>query len=274
VEFLRFGPAAEQNRLERLAFWPDPRGVMQRQLAALLAKKDPALLEASELSKQSAAIQGLPALEAVLTDARHPAGANDEEGHYRCGFAVAAAANAAVIVHEMDEGWVSPQGWRMKMLASGSDNPLYRDAGESAAQLVRSLLTGLQLIQEHQVVPELDALIKKKKPPRQPYARAGASAAYLRSGLSSLQSLYGMLGLDSYVPEDKAWIKAWVPNAFAHLNSAVAIFAKDPEDISDPERLRALRMMKFHLNGMRHIIGRVQAEAAGLTIGFNELDGD
>jgi len=35
IEFLRFGPLSEANRFERIFFWPDPRGVMLRQVQAL-----------------------------------------------------------------------------------------------------------------------------------------------------------------------------------------------------------------------------------------------
>jgi predicted lipoprotein len=33
-------------------------------------------------------------------------------------------------------------------------------------------------------------------------------------------------------------------------------------------------MVRFHVEGIRKLVGRELAPAAGLTIGFNELDGD
>jgi predicted lipoprotein len=68
VEFLRFGPMSTVGRPERFAFWPDPRGIGQRQLSALIARHDPAALDPAALAKKSAAIQGLTALETLLTD--------------------------------------------------------------------------------------------------------------------------------------------------------------------------------------------------------------
>jgi uncharacterized protein len=44
VEFLRFGPLVEANRFERLAFWPDTRGMMPKQVQALLAAQDSLVL--------------------------------------------------------------------------------------------------------------------------------------------------------------------------------------------------------------------------------------
>jgi predicted lipoprotein len=41
-----------------------------------------------------------------------------------------------------------------------------------------------------------------------------------------------------------------------------------------PERERKLRFLRFQVDGIRKLIGRKIAPVAGLTIGFNELDGD
>ena len=68
VEFLRFGPLSVTGRPERFAFWPDPRGVMQRQLQALIARRDTAALDPAGIAKKSAAVQGLTALEALLVE--------------------------------------------------------------------------------------------------------------------------------------------------------------------------------------------------------------
>ena len=42
----------------------------------------------------------------------------------------------------------------------------------------------------------------------------------------------------------------------------------------NPDRARQLRMLRFHVEGIRKLTGRELAPLAGLTIGFNELDGD
>jgi predicted lipoprotein len=66
VEFLRFGPMSEVGRPERLDYSPDPRGVTQRQVAALISKRDATALEPATLAKKSAAVQGLSAIELLL----------------------------------------------------------------------------------------------------------------------------------------------------------------------------------------------------------------
>src|SRR5690606_19443065 len=52
---LRFGPLIDQNRFERLYFWPDPRGLVQRQSVAFITGK--AGIAATEtLADQSVAV--------------------------------------------------------------------------------------------------------------------------------------------------------------------------------------------------------------------------
>jgi predicted lipoprotein len=280
VEFLRFGPMAESGRVERFAFWPDPRGIVVRQLPPLLAKRDPALLEPGALARQSAAVQGLHALEIVLYDAEQPL-TGDPGAHYRCGFASAIAANLKTIAHDLAVAWEDKDGWRHRMFVPGSDNPVYPEPADAARDLVRSLLTGLQLVQERQVQPRRDTMLGLAKPPRLPFERSGLGVAYLTAGAAALQAFDDALAIAAYAPADKAWMKGWSNRAFQLLvRDAPGVPVKavppaDPAKIDDANpQLRTLRQMRFHLNGLRHMIGRELAPAAGLSIGFNELDGD
>ena len=61
------------GRPERIDFWPDPRGVMQRQLAGADRAPRRHGARAASLAKKSAAVQGLTALEVLLTDDKHAA---------------------------------------------------------------------------------------------------------------------------------------------------------------------------------------------------------
>ncbi len=66
IYFLRFGPLVEENRFERIYFWPDPRGVILRQVGALLGEADPESLDPDRLAEKSVAVHGLPALEYAI----------------------------------------------------------------------------------------------------------------------------------------------------------------------------------------------------------------
>ncbi len=66
VEILRFGPITEEQRYERMFFWPDPKSLGLRQMQDALQRRDQAVTLPYELSKKSVALQGLPALEYLL----------------------------------------------------------------------------------------------------------------------------------------------------------------------------------------------------------------
>lgn len=281
VEFLRFGPMGELGRVERFAFWPDTRGILYRQLPPLLAKRDAKLLEPGALGKQSAAVQGLHALELILTEDKKPITGIDDDGHYRCAFAAAIGANLDQIANDLVTAWESADGWRHRMYVPGSDNGVYPEPADAARDLVRALLTGMQLVQERQIKPRLDAMSGIPKTPRLPFEKSGLGIVYLKAGIDSLKDFFEQFGISSYTPPDKAWMRGWMDRAFDLMEAGAADVPLKPETAPEPDKvdkqgpeITVVRQMRFHLNGLRHMIGRELAPAAELSIGFNELDGD
>jgi predicted lipoprotein len=280
VNFVRLGPLSQKGRAERIAFWPDPRGVMQRQLRSFLAKRVPTVLDPAALAKQSAAAQGLFAFEYLLTDTETPIGAPSEDGKYRCAFASAIAENIDNIARDVLDEWQAEDGWRMRMLTPGSDNPLYPEPSSAAAELVKSLLTGLEVIQDQQLGPRpprggAAPPPEPAKPFRGPFYRSGLSPEYMRAGLHGLATFYDVLKLQDYVPAEKAWIKKWIAQAFHNLDrDSTALLVLSGPHGETGERQKRMKPIRFHINGIRRLIGLEVASAAGLILGFNELDGD
>ena len=66
IEMIHFGPAMDENRLERVLFYPDPRGIGLRQVQEILATEDETATKTETLAHKSVAAQGLGALEYVL----------------------------------------------------------------------------------------------------------------------------------------------------------------------------------------------------------------
>ncbi len=272
MDFLRFGPITEANRLERFYFWPDPRGTTERQLQALLAKRDTALLEPGALRAQSAAVQGLGALEFLIFNDTKPIGGDDDEARYRCSFAAAIAANLESLAGEIENGWIAPDGWRTKMLTPGSDNPVYKDASETAREIVKALLTGLQITQDRNALPRLQAaLATPPKKVRLAFERSGMSDRYLAQQLASISAYFDATGLLAFVPPEKPWMKAFIPRAFETVVADAPLLSRAE---SDDEKITRLRKMRFSISGLRQIVSRELAPAADIVLGFNELDGD
>jgi len=275
VVFLRFGPMGAEARAERFDFSPDPRRVVERQLRKLLARREQDVLDSDVLAKKSVAVQGLPALQILLTSKKHSILADTEDGRYRCRLAASIAKNLETIAREAVSGWTGPNGWRQEMLNPGPDNAQYRSSAEAAATFVRALVTGLQLIQDRQIMPMIAAQSKPGKKPRLPFARSGLSADYIAASIASCKAFYEAMNLSGYIPETEDWMKPWIVGAFDRVAregpAAVRSFGDGQER---PGRERKLRFLRFQVDGIRKLIGRKIAPVASLTIGFNELDGD
>ena len=69
VQHFRFGPMELLLRTQRVAFWPDPRNAVGRQLAEVIAARDAAALTPQAFAQGRVTIQGLPAMERLLYDA-------------------------------------------------------------------------------------------------------------------------------------------------------------------------------------------------------------
>lgn len=281
VSFLRFGPMAAAGGIERFAFWPDKRGIMFRQLPGVLAEHDSNLLQPGELGKHSAAIQGLHALEYILTDDKQPVTGESEAETYRCRFAAAIGSNLHALSQSWLTAWTKDNGWRFKMYTPGSDNPLYPEPTDAARDLLRSLVTGLQIAQEQQVQPRLDTMMGAKRTPRLPFVPSRTSVEFLNAGMISLDVFCRTLRITSYGSGDRAWMPGWIDRAFHLIRRDALDIPLDPERPEDPAAIdkqgpviTRVRQMRFHLNGITNIIQRELAPAAGLAVGFNELDGD
>ena len=278
VEMVRFGPASRENRSQRIAFWPDTRGVVRRQVQRALASGDSKLATKEVIATQSAAIQGLPALELLLfPPVREPSTA---AGH-RCKLAAAIAANVADLADDITREWTMPGGWRFAMLSPGADNTSYHSDEEVAADLVRALLTALQIIREQELRPRLEAAESSRAAAGLPFERSGLSTDYLLAGIDAARDLHAALRLDEVASHlvaadpEKAWIIQWMTNAYEVLERNARVLARERAAATrDGEARKTLHQAVFYANGLRQLIGRQLAPAAGLLIGFNELDGD
>jgi predicted lipoprotein len=267
IWFLRFGPLEQASRRERLSVWPDPRGVMVRQLREALAAKDQALLAPGALQKNSAAIQGLPALEALITDKDNPLGPG-EASAYRCGLAEAIAANIDQIAREAADAWLADGGWKDKLLRPGSDNDTYKEPAEAANEIMKSVLMGLQLVGDVLVKPRLDPKFKSGGA----FEKSGLSKDFYTASVASLSELYEATAIESYLPGDKDWVRNWSGGTWRAIKSSDGLGgpARGVPEAEAPD----LKELMARISGLRQLLAKEMIPAAGLTVGFNELDGD
>jgi uncharacterized protein len=275
ADFFRFGPMASEGRYERFAFWPDPHGTGARQLRRFLAADDEALLAPGAIAGQSAAVQGLPALESLLFSGDDAVAAAETPDRYRCALAAAVAANVARIAGEAQAGWAGPEGWQALIENPGPDNPVYRTEKEAVTEILKALLLGLEQTRDHRLAAALGETPETANARRAPYAISGNALPYLRASARALEDFAAKAELASLLPADAAWMADAARFEFANLARALDTGDDDlASALADPKTRERLAYAAIVLKSLRDIFQLQLAPAAGLSPGFNALDGD
>jgi predicted lipoprotein len=273
VDFLRFGPATRKARLERFAFWPDPRGFVERQLRPLLSGPEGATIDLAGLAGRSAAIQGLPAFERLLMSAE--GGAQDAGFPRRCHIAGLVAANLSAIADELDAAWRAPDGIVQSLTAPGPADPTYRTPAEAAGEILKAIVTGLEQTRDLAIAPALGSSPEAAKPTRFPYARSGATLAYLRASVQAVADLLVQSRFADDLPPDDAWARDSMLFELRSAMKALAALDGTPDDLArSPEARAKLDYVRIALASVRATVAGPVAQGLGLNPGFNALDGD
>jgi predicted lipoprotein len=275
VDFLRFGPMAQEGRYERFAFFPDVHGIGARQIRGFLVSEDKGLLKPGALAGKSAAVQGLPALESLLFSGSGALIQLAAPEPFRCALAIAVSENMLAITKDVLAGWEGEDGWAALMTKPGDENPAYRTHAETMTEMVKGLVTGLEQDRDHGLLPALGKTPEDAKASRAPYHASGQAIPYLMASADALARFLTASGLLQMLPADQ---KSYGDSAlfeFANLKTALAGAGTDLRvALADLGTRSKLSYATIVLASLRDIVERHIAVAAGLTSGFNSLDGD
>ncbi len=272
VQHIRFGPVTEENRYERIAFWPDPKNLTSRQLNRVLLKRDETATSAESLAKKSIALQGLTALERLMTMA--PAETR-EDGIFRCRYARAITENLVRMTGAVDAAWQADKVFVNTLKQTGPQNPLYRDDREAALEILKALSGGLQFLHERKLQAPLSDSIEKARPKRAEFWRSGTTLAALDAHFETLLELYMASGISAYIKSVDAdldvTLKDSYQQALVTLKAVDKPFVEAAADKALRPKLDYLRFLSedLYLRSSGNL-----AIALGLSLGFNALDGD
>ena len=278
IEHIRFGPVTAENRLERLFFWPDRRGLGARQVAATLRARDASALDPAALTAKRVAIQGLGALETALFDVPTK---DAEDRAYRCAYAKAIAANIASIAGTILKEWTDPDLYARHWLDPGAGNPHFLKRAETTLALAKALDNGLERVRDEWIAGPLGFGPQRRR--LSPVlATSGRTLRFFQAGIEGLHHLYTTAGMH----------KTIVDTATAHPGVTVPLNARlverEIETGRDQLRRLARQGKRFDADGMLQPLvaigyplknARMQLTAllgltAGISMGFNASDGD
>ena len=205
AEIIQFGPITEDNRLERILYWPDRKSIGLKQVQAAIAGEDKSAADAATLHTKSVAMQGLGALEYIL----YGTGADDlagKDGAYRCAFGAAVAGNIDNIAMAVDAEWAGPDGFAKLWNNPGPDNPVYRDGTESVTELMEVFINGLEMVRDVRVKGFLGDKPDADKPKGAIFWRSDLTGTSLAGNLEGMDRLFEASHVGDALSGDAHWM--------------------------------------------------------------------
>ena len=279
VEILRFGPVTENNRFERLFYWPDPKGLGLRQVQAALAKQDEALTKPNTLAEKSVALQGLPALEYLLYGEASATLARDDimgsPSAFRCAFARSVSIDMERIATSLAEGWRPGAADAKSFLDPAPNDPRYHAQTEVTLDLFKSFTSGIELVRDQKLGKPLGERPERARPKLAAFWRSGLTFENAAANLEGVRVLFARGGLAQVVAHESPGVE---DSILFDLDRGIEVLRgidKPVEEAMRDGNVRAkLEALRASLKSARDTAGDLIARGAGLSFGFNAMDGD
>lgn len=252
---IRLGPVETDGRA--IAFWPDPKGIGQRQQNAMIATQDPAAHDPGNFAEISVAARGLFALERLV----YPA--SPLTGDDPCTLIRATAHDLARMAAQVDMAWQT--GFATATFAAGQPgNTTFLSETEARQALFTQRITGIEFTKDNRIGRPLGTFDK----PRPDRAEARASARTQRTIVLSLQALRAYAAaLDPAATQTvKAFDRA-TATAQSLPNPTLA-------HITDPQAWLKFDILAQHIQAIQDTAIAEIGTSLNVGVGFNATDGD
>ncbi len=276
VEPIRFGPVAQDHRYERIFFWPDPKGLGTRQLRRILKNLDESVTGVETLARKSVALQGLPPLQYLLYDESPDvligSGPN---ASFRCRYAATIAAGLAAVTQEIVRGWAGGAPYTMSFLKPGPDDPYYRSPKEVTLELYKTFSSGIEWVRDRKIGKPLGPNADRARPKLAAFWRSGLSFVNMADNLKGVRDLFVRSGLAEIVASESPGVERSVLFDLDHAIEVLnGIQVPIQEAVRDEDLRAKLEALRVSLKSAAQTAGGMIARGAGLSFGFNALDGD
>jgi predicted lipoprotein len=276
VEFVRIGPLGVGDRLERLLFWPDRKGIALRQVQGALAEEDATATDPATLEGKSVAMQGLVALEYLLFGTGSEA-LHDASGTYRCAYARASVALIRGLADTISAEWndTTPAGAAEALLNPKPEADDYRTETEVQEKLAATLIHGTEAIRDQRITPILGEAAGSPKPKSALFWRSNMTVPALTANFAGMHGFFVAAKYPEAIGSENAWIANGATFEFQNAaRAAWAIMSPMEEAVADPHQLQALKYLVAVTKSLDTLLGQNLAAALGLSVGFSTPDGD
>lgn len=276
IEGVRFGPILQNNRLERILFYPDRQGIGLRQVQAILGKKDERALSLDTLREKSVAVQGLVALEFVLFGTGADAELVDGADPFRCTYGLRVSQALIQTAQEVLAAWEAPDGIGAHMAAPNAAYDDYRDNDEVLRELLGIFVHTVEQVRDTRLAQLVNAEGRPGSARTALFKRSELTIESAAANIAGLQQALLVTGVADALKADQRWIGG-------SLDFEMQNFVRTAEEISglpiaeaveDPKAQSKLRYLMILTGSIQRILVGQLAASLGLSAGFSALDGD
>lgn len=259
LDSYQFGPVQNTGAALTVNFWPDKKGFVNRGLRAVLSLPPGDQADPDVIAQQSAAAQGLPAMEMLLFTELEP-----------CPTITGISGYMAEVGNDLYDAWFAADGWADLARAAGPDNPVYLSAEEFTKTLYTAVDFGLIRIEEARIARPLGTF-QRSFPKRAEAWRSGLTEDIIHAQLDGLEDLieFGFAG-DIREP-DRAWILQVFGQAHTRLD---AIEMPISEAVQDPMTRVRVEGLQTKMTYLRSELAQNIGPNLGVDTGFSAADGD
>ncbi|MDB5524139.1 MAG: iron-regulated protein precursor [Rhizobium sp.] len=274
VEIIREGPVLEQNRFERVLFYPDRKSTGLKQVQALIADPDESVTNPDSLRDRSVAMQGLGAFEYVFFGS-YPEGVISGKDSFRCRYGLAIARNIETIGGELDAAWGAPDGIADAWKNPSADNPVYRNGAEAMQALIGLHVHGIEMVRDQRFKAFYKGRDQRMLPNAAVFRRSGNTIRAITANVEGLAKLWQVSDMNALLPADKRSSASSVLFDYKAATAAIRkLQAPTADMLKDDKYLAKLDFIEFTLKDAMTRIDTDIGAAVGLSAGFSFADGD
>jgi len=278
MEHIRFGPITENKRIDRLLFYPDPRGIARKQIDRVIRTKDAADIDPERLSHASVAVQGFTGLDrALFAKGSKKLSVPTPTPSYRCRYVAALADDISETASRTLGAWSGP--YRKTWLEPGPKNPAYLSAEETTQALLRAYATELEAVRLQRLEPVLADEKSALAHPLLP--DSGLAVPFIGANVEGVRNLLTDGGFTSpdFATDEKEQsavviLESVVTDLGFALRAGDNAVAVTPDVFASAEARGKLAPMSYSLKNAEETGRSALGVLTGQTLGFNSLDGD
>jgi uncharacterized protein len=273
IEIVRIGPVIEDNRFERILFYPDRKGTGLKQVQALLQKQDEADTKAETMGSKSVAIQGFGAIEFALYGTGSGALMTAPDG-FRCRYAAGVARHIETTAGQLVTAWDAPDGVQRDWKHPGPQNPVFRSGKEAMTALLGILVHGAEAVRDQRI----ETFYRNggiARPKSAVFWRSENTWTSIDANLEGLQTLFDKSGMEELIDPSIASVNGNIDFILKSLRRMVPTIDTDMEKaVSTPGEQQKINFVLVNSRELIVSLDGGYGGAIGLGSGFSFSDGD